>query len=456
MKPFIPLARSLRLARLHPPQVLALGFIVIIVIGAFLLNLPIAFHGAQDLPFLDALFMSTSATCVTGLSVISPGEDFTLFGQLVILTLVQLGGLGFMTMATLVALVAKRRITFKERLILQEAMNHGSVEGIVRLIRRVLLYSLVIEAAGALLLSFRFLLEMPADQAIYFGLFHSISIFNNAGFDLFGMFPGRPGSLIGYVDDPFVNVVTMVLIFLGGIGFIVIDDLLHFRERRKLTLHSKVVLSVSLFLIVFGGLVILIFEYTNPLTLQKLSFPEKMLSSLFESVSMRSAGVTTLDVGGMRQATQFFSILMMFIGAAPGSSGGGIKVTTFAILVGAVIAMLRGKEDIVLFKRRLARDRVNKAITFTLFSFFFIILGAMILSVTESYDFLGILFEATSAYATAGLSTGLTPQLTGFGKALLMAMMFVGRLGPVTLAFALTPKHEKELVRYPEGKITIG
>ncbi|MEO3945430.1 TrkH family potassium uptake protein [Gorillibacterium sp. CAU 1737] len=450
------IARSFRLARLHPPQVLALGFLVIIFIGAFLLNSPIALQQDGELPFIDALFMATSATCVTGLSVVNSGLDFTLFGQLVLLTLVQLGGLGFMTMATLIALAFKRRITFKERLILQEAMNHGSVEGIVRLIRRVLLYSLVIEAVGALLLTGRFLLEMPADQAIYFGLFHSISIFNNAGFDLFGMLPGRPGSLIHYVNDPFVNVVTMLLIFLGGIGFIVIDDLLHYRKRRKLTLHSKVVLSVSLALIALGALVILVFEYTNPLTLQKLGEPGKLLSSLFQSVSMRSAGVSTLDVASMRQATQFFTILMMFIGAAPGSSGGGIKVTTFAILVGAVIAMLRGRQDIVMFKRRLPQDRVYKAITFTLFSFFFIILAAMILSVTESYNFLGILFEATSAYATAGLSMGLTAELSIPGKILLMVLMFVGRLGPVTLAFALTPKHEKELYRYPEGKITIG
>ncbi len=455
MKPST-LAWPFRLARLHPPQVLALGFILIIILGAFLLHLPISLDGDGELPFIDSLFMATSATCVTGLSVVNSGEDFTLFGQLVILTLVQLGGLGFMTMASLIALVFKRKITFKERLILQEAMNHGTVEGIVRLIRRVLVYSLVIEAVGAVLLSVRFLLEMPADQAVYFGLFHSISIFNNAGFDLFGAFPGRAGSLIHYVNDPFVNVVTMVLIFLGGIGFIVIDDLLHYRKRRKLTLHSKVVLFVSVALILVGTLVILIFEYTNALTLQKLSAPSKLLGSLFQSVSMRSAGVSTLDVGSMRQATQFFTILMMFIGAAPGSSGGGIKVTTFAILVGAVIAMLRGRQDIVLFNRRLAQERVYKAITFTLFSFFFVILAAMILSVTESYSFLGILFEATSAYATAGLSMGLTANLTDYGKGLLMILMFVGRLGPVTLAFALTPKHEKELYRYPEGKITIG
>ncbi|WNQ11251.1 TrkH family potassium uptake protein [Paenibacillus aurantius] len=448
--------RSRKKLILSPPQVLALGFIVLILVGSVLLSLPQAYAGEGRLSYLDALFTATSATCVTGLSVFNTGADLTVFGELVILVLVQIGGLGFMTMSTLIAFVLRRRISYQERLILQEAMNHHSAEGVVRLVRKVLLYALMIELTGAVLLTSRWSLEMPFGQAVYFGIFHSVSIFNNAGFDLFGSFSGRPGSFIHYVGDPFINVVAMILIFLGGIGFIVISDLLTYPRNRKLTLHSQVVLSASAVLIVVGTLVILVFEYTNPHTLQPLSPMGKTFGAMLQSVSSRSAGVTTLDLSSMRQATQFFVMILMFIGAAPGSSGGGIKVTTFVILIGATLAMVRGKEDIVLFERRIAKDRIYKAITFTLLSFILVVLSAMVLSITEEYSFLGVLFETVSAYATAGMSLGLTAQLTDAGKMFLILLMFVGRLGPVSLAYSLTPQQKKERFRYPEGKITIG
>ncbi|MEF3302425.1 TrkH family potassium uptake protein [Paenibacillus sp. GYB003] len=448
--------KKLKRFRPNPPQVLAFGFIVMIAAGSVLLSLPVSSSSRTAMPFLDALFMATSATCVTGLSFYNIGEHFSLFGQLVLLLLVQIGGLGFMTVATLAALVFRRRISFRERLILQEAMNQATTEGIVRLIQKVLLYALVIEAVGAVVLAVRWMFEMPLGQALYFGMFHSISTFNNAGFDLFGMFPDRRASLMHYVDDPVVNAVTIVLIILGGIGFIVISDLLSYPKQKKLTLHSKVVLTVSAALIVVGTLVIFLFELTNPHTLHPLSPFGKIFGAMFQSVTARSAGLSTLDIESLRQATQFFIILLMFVGAAPGSSGGGIKVTTFAILIGAMVAMVRGKEDIVMFRYRIAKDRIYKAITFTLLSFFLIVLAAMVLSTTEDYPFLGILFEVTSAYATTGMSMGLTSQLTTPGKIVIMLLMFIGRLGPVTLAFTLTSKAEKELFRYPEGKITIG
>ncbi|KQX64898.1 TrkH family potassium uptake protein [Paenibacillus sp. Root444D2] len=450
------LPHSKKKFRWSPPQVMAIGFLVIILIGAVLLWLPISYIGVGRLSFIDALFMATSATCVTGLSVINAGAHLSAFGEIVLILLVQIGGLGFMTMSTLIALVLRRRISFQERLILQEAMNHHSTEGIVRLIRKVLIYALYIELAGALLFALRWSFEMPIGQALYFGIFHSISIFNNAGFDLFGGIPNRLGSLMHYVEDPYINIVSMLLIILGGIGFIVISDLLTFPKNRKLTLHSKVVLTASAALIVVGTLVVFVFEFTNSLTLQPLSTVGKTLSAMLQSVSSRSAGVNTVDIASMRQATQFFIIIMMFIGAAPGSSGGGIKVTTFVILVGAVYAMVRGREEIVLFHRRISKDRIYKAITFTLLSFILIVLSTMILSITENFHFLGILFEVTSAYATAGMSVGLTSQLSGFGKVFIIILMFVGRLGPVTLAYTLSPLPKKEPYRYPEGKITIG
>ncbi|MEC0245352.1 TrkH family potassium uptake protein [Paenibacillus chitinolyticus] len=444
------------LIRFTPPQILALGILAIILIGSVLLSLPAASSTGEPISYLDAFFMSTSAACVTGLSVLNAGVHFSLFGQIVILMLVQVGGLGFMTMATLIALVLRKRITLKERLLLQEAMNQGSVEGIVRLIRKVLTYALAIELAGAVLLTVRWAFDMPLGQAVYFGVFHSISTFNNAGFDLFSSLPGAQGSLMAYVNDPYVNIVVIGLMILGGIGFIVIADLLDFKRTRQLTLHSKVVLTATGLLILLGSVVVFIFEYTNPLTMQPLSLSGKIFAAFFQSATTRSTGMNTIDIESFRQATQFFVIILMFIGAAPGSAGGGIKITTFAILLGAVITMVRGKEDIVFFRKRLPEERIYKATTLTLMSLILVVAGTMILSVLQDGPFIKILFEVTSAFGTAGISLGLTPELTSPSKVLMAILMFAGRLGPLTLAYALTPKGTKELYRYPEGKITIG
>jgi trk system potassium uptake protein TrkH len=442
--------------RPSPPQVLLLGFVFIILAGAHLLSRPVSITDGASISYIDALFMSASATCVTGLTVLTTGIHFSTFGQVVIIVLAQIGGLGFMTMATLFALLFRKRISFRERLVLQESLNYGSAEGVVRMIRKVLLYALVIELTGAVLLSSYFMLEMPVGQALYFGLFHSVSFFNNAGFDLFSQFPDRAASLIHYVEDPFVNVVSMLLIFFGGIGFIVISELVTFPKQRKLSLHSKVVLSVTGMLTLFGALVILALELSNPHTLQPLNGSGKALGALFQSVTARSAGLSTIDPGMLREVTQFFLVLLMFIGAGPGSTGGGIRVTTFAILIGAIIAMIRGREDVVLFRYRIAKRQIHQAIMFTMIAFFIICVGTMLLSITESGSFLSILFEVTSAYCTVGMSTGLTEHVSDSGKLILIALMFVGRLGPVTLAFALNTRSRKELYRFPEGKITIG
>ncbi|MNH77807.1 Ktr system potassium uptake protein B [compost metagenome] len=444
-----------RRPRLSPPQILVLGFAAIIMLGTVLLMLPISNTSGKPLEFINALFTSTSATCVTGLVVRDTGIDFTRFGQVVIMLLIQVGGLGFMTMATLFAMVFKRKISLKDRLLLQEAMNQNTMEGIVRLIRKVLTYSLLIELCAALVYSVRWAFDMPIGRAVYFGIFHAVSMFNNAGFDLFGEYR----SLTLFVDDPVVNLVTMFLIVSGGIGFVVISDLTGFRNNRqkwKLSLHSKVVLSMTAALIVIGTLVIFVFEFTNSKTLAPLGWGGKIWGSLFQSVTPRTAGANTLDIGALRQATQFFMIILMFIGASPGSTGGGIKTTTFTILVGAVLAMIRGREELVLFRYRLAQERIHKAITVTMFALFLIIVVTMILSATEDASFLSILFETTSAFGTVGLSMGLTAKLSVIGKVLISLTMFAGRLGLLTLAYALGPKKEKELYRHPEGKMIIG
>ncbi|GGA35534.1 K+ transporter Trk [Paenibacillus physcomitrellae] len=438
--------------KFSPPQILVLGFTFIIAIGTFLLMLPISIHQEGRLSFIDALFTATSATCVTGLAVKDTGTFFTPFGQIVILALVQVGGLGFMTMATLFSLVLKRRISLKDRLLLQQAMNQNTMEGIVRLIRKVIVYSIIIEGTAALALTLRWAMEMPFRQAVYYGVFHAVSLFNNAGFDLLGNFQ----SLTQHVSDPIINLISMVLIISGGIGFIVISDLVDYRKNRGLSLHSKVVLSMSGALIVIGAIVIFVFEFTNPQTLEPLSLEGKIWSSLFQSITPRSGGVVTVDIASMRQATQFFIIVLMFIGAAPGSTGGGIKVTTFAILIGAMFSMIRGRDDIVMFRYRIVQERIVKALTITLLTLFLLIFIAMVLSTTESANFLSILFETTSAFSTVGLSMGLTTNLTVFGKIVICITMFIGRLGPLTLAYALGPKKGRELYRHPEGQMIIG
>ncbi|WP_336774029.1 TrkH family potassium uptake protein [Paenibacillus sp. MMO-58] len=446
------MSNYLNILKWSPPRILVFGFAMIIVIGAVLLSMPFASSDGSRLPFIDALFTATSATCVTGLVVVDTGTYFSTFGKIIILSLIQIGGLGFMTMATLIALVLRKRISLKERLILQEAMNQTSMEGIVRLIRRVIFYSLTIELVGAILFAVRFAFDMPLGRAVWYGVFHSISFFNNAGFDIFGHFR----SLTMYVGDPLVNIVSMLLIIFGGLGFIVMADLLEYRKNKRLSLHSKVVLSTTGILIAVGALVIFIFEFSNSNTMGSLNWGEKILASFFQSVTPRTAGANTLDYTQLRQATVFFTVILMFIGASPGSTGGGIKTTTFTTMVGAVIAMIRGREDIVLFHYRLGKDRIFKALTITMLSLTLVIFVTMLLSTTEDQQFLKILFETTSAFGTVGLTTGITPELTFFGKIVIALTMFAGRLGPLTLAYALGPKTEKELYRYPEGKITIG
>lgn len=441
---------------LTPAKILSFGFGIIIILGTFLLSLGPASASGKSMPLIDAFFTATSATCVTGLAVVDTGTQFSLFGQLVILALVQIGGVGFMTLGTLIALAFNRRISLRDRLVLQEAMNYNSMEGLVSLIRRVFIYSFVIEMTGALLLTIRWAMDMPFGRALFFGIYHSISFFNNAGFDLFGSTHGPFSGLGMYAEDVYINIVVMILIFLGGIGFIVMSDVLKYRKTRNLSLHTKIVLSMSAFLIVGGAVIIFALENGNPLSMQPLSLGERILSSFFHSISSRSGGVTTLSIADMENSTQFLLIMLMFIGAAPGSTGGGIKVTVFAILLGAMYSMIRGREDIVFFRKRLSKGSILRAITQTWLALFLVISAAMALSALEDREFLPLLFETTSAFATAGLSLDLTPKLTDIGKIVICIVMFLGRVGPVTLAYALAPKSGKELYRYPEGKITIG
>lgn len=438
---------------LDPPKILVLGFATLILIGTFLLTLPIATVDGNGLSFLNALFTATSATCVTGLVVVDTGSTFTIFGQLVILSLIQVGGLGFMTFATFFFFLLGKKISLKDRLLLQESLNNLSIEGIVRLVKRVLIFTAIIEIVGAIILAIRFAFDMPVGRAIYYGLFHSISNFNNAGFDLMGDFR----SFTDYVSDPTVTLTVCTLITLGGIGFIVMNELYEYRETRRLSVHTKVVLVTSLALTVGGALLVFLFEVGNAKTLQPLSPIGKVLGALYQSVTTRTAGSNTLNIPDLAQPTLFLTIFLMFIGASPGSTGGGIKTTTFATLVGTVWSQIKGKDDVVLFRRRIVIEIIFKALTVTVSGLLLVMIITMLLTITEvGKDFLMILFEATSAFATVGLSMGLTPELSPIGRMLIIFTMFAGRVGPLTVAFAIAMRRKPDPYRHPKGKIMIG
>ncbi|MCR4442300.1 MAG: TrkH family potassium uptake protein [Peptococcaceae bacterium] len=436
-----------------PAQMLALGFIAVIFIGAALLSLPYSSADGKGLPFIDALFTSTSAVCVTGLVVVDTGTYFSAFGQLVILLLIEIGGLGFMTFATLFAILLGRKITLKERILLQEALNQLSLEGIVRLAKHVMKIAFVIQATGAVLLSLAWWKELGPGRAVYYGIFHAVSAFNNAGFDLFGDFR----SLEAYAGDIMTNLVVAALIITGGLGFVVLAEL-YAKRKSKLSLHSHLVIIASAALIIFGTFAILILEYSNPKTLALLEPQDRVLASFFQAVTPRTAGFSTLPISGMRDTTLLVLIVYMFIGAAPGSTGGGIKVTTFVSLAASVAASFKGKVEVVIGERALPPVIIQKAVAVALSALVLVLVVTGVLTMTEEAGFLPLLFEAVSAFGTVGLSTGVTPQLTAAGKTVIIFTMYAGRIGPVTLAYALAQKRKISLahIKYPEEKILIG
>lgn len=428
------------------------GFALTILLGAFLLSLPAATVDGRGLPVIDALFTATSAVCVTGLVVVDTGTTFTTFGQVVILLLIKVGGLGFMTFGTLFAVLAGRRIYFRERLILQEALNQNSVEGIIRMVRYIALATFLVEGLGTVLLAARLSGEMGWSRGFYMGVFHAVSAFNNAGFDLMGNFT----SLTAYTSDYFVSLVVASLFILGGLGFAVSLDLVQHRRFSALSLHSKVVLTTTAGLLVAGVLLVYGLEYGNPQTLGSLNGGTKWLASFFQSATARTAGFNTIDIASLRVPTLFIIILLMFIGASPGSTGGGIKTTTFAAIVLMVRCIVMGEENINAFQRRVAGQLLRKAMTIFFISLTVVIVSTLALTITEGTPLLPSLFEATSAFGTVGLSMGLTGQLTLAGKIVVIITMFTGRLGPLTLALALGNNHRKTNIKFPEDKISVG
>lgn len=446
----IILNKAFQEKKLSLPQVLALGFLSAIAIGTILLILPAASSTQKSIGFINALFTATSATCVTGLIVLDTGKDFSTFGQLVILILLQCGGLGIMTMSTMFAFLAGKRISLRHRLLIQESLNQFSIGGLVRLAKYILIFTAVIEGVGAAILFFYWQRIYSPLQALYLAAFHSISAFCNAGFSLFS------DSLIRYKGDLIVNLTFMILIILGGIGFLVLLEFFQYGKNRTLSLHAKLALKISLILILIGFIIIFFVESNNPSTLGNLSFSEKMFGSIFQSVTARTAGFNTIHIGNMQNATLFLIIILMFIGASPGSTGGGVKTTTFGLLILYVWSSLKGKEEIQVFKRRVSQDIIPKVLAVITLSLGLIIIMTILLSYVEGEDFIKILFEVVSAFGTVGLSTGITPSLSLTGKIIIIITMFTGRIGPLGLALALIQKREPEMIRYPEEKIMVG
>lgn len=436
-----------KVVHLTPPQILALSYIVLILIGTFLLLLP--FAKVESMSFMDSLFTATSAVTVTGLTVVDTGTQFTIFGQVVIMILIQLGGIGLMTFAVLAVMVLGKKVGLHQRILIQEAYNQSSLGGLIRLVKLIIVFSFLMELSATVLLSLRWVPEYGLGKGIYVSLFHSISAFNNAGFSLWS------DSLSRYVGDPIVNLVITFLFITGGLGFTVIADLKINRSFRKLSLHTKLMLVGTLVINVCALFVILFLEYGNPGTLGNLTFGEKLWGAYFQAVTPRTAGFNTIEIGQMTSASLFFTMLLMFIGAGSASTGSGIKVTTFIVMILATFAFLRGNEEPVIFKRTIKQHTILKALTVIVMSILFIFLTIFILSISENLPFVALIFEAFSAFGTVGLSMGITDQLSIVGKQVIIVLMFIGRIGPLTLAFSLS-KMKKSNIRYPGDDVFTG
>ncbi|MDD5537067.1 MAG: TrkH family potassium uptake protein [Candidatus Cloacimonetes bacterium] len=436
----------------NPPVSLMLSFAFVILMGTVLLMLPEASVQRKVTPLFDALFTATSATCVTGLIVQDTGSYFSLFGQIVILTLIQVGGLGIMTISTAFALIMGRRLTLKLENVMHSVVGDNERLDVFQLLKNIVIVTVMIEAIGAILLFFSFSKTLSPPQAMYNAIFHSISAFCNAGFSLFN------DSLMRFVDNPVVNLTITTLILLGGIGFAVIIDLYRYVFKldrvRKLNLHSKIVLSVSGILILLGFVGFYIAEYHG--VMENFSVSRRILSSWFQSVTARTAGFNTVDITRIAPASVLVFLAMMFIGASPGSTGGGVKTTTFAVLILSVTSMLRGRRELSLYNRRISLSNYREATSLITLSVGIISIVVFLLFLVENLPFDKLIFEAISAFGTVGLSMGITAKLSGAGKLLITVLMYIGRIGPLTLIYALSMRKREPNINYAEEKIAIG
>lgn len=440
--------------RLTQTQMIVIGFCLVILSGTILLMLPISTREGVVTPPIDALFTTVSASCVTGLIIADTYQYWSIFGQIVIISLIQIGGLGFMTIGVFFAVVLRKKIGLWVRGTLQESVNIMQTGGIVRLAKKIIIGTAVFEGTGALILSIHFSRTMDWGQAVYYGIFHSVSAFCNAGFDLMGK-DGEYISLTGYSGDWTVNLVIMLLIIIGGIGFFIWNDLsenkLHFRRWK---LHTKITILMTLALVFGGAAVLFVLEYNNTLAGRPLD--EQILCSLFGSVTARTAGFNTVDTAALTDSSKLFTVLLMFIGGSPGSTAGGIKTTTFVVLAASVYSGLFDKRECSMFGRRLSRDVVRKASTVLCTNLMLCVTAVLIIVTATSLDVTDVIFEVASAMGTVGMSAGITRDMDAVSKISLIFLMSCGRVGSMTFALSLKGHKVEPPVRLPEEEVMIG
>lgn len=442
---------------LSPFKILAIGFATVILTGGVLLSLPISSVSGQYTSLLDTIFTATSAVCVTGLVVVDTGTYWSVFGQWIILILIEIGGLGFMALSTIFALLLGKRISLRERLVMQEAYNTFSLQGVISHVRYMLFFTLAVQGGAALILMTQFIPLYGVGTGVYYGIFHAISAFNNAGFDLLGNFTS-----VTVLNTNKVVLMTLgTLINIGGLGYLVWREIISsIRSKEKLknfSLHSKVVLTISLTLILFGSLIFLIFEWNNPATMQGMRFSDKIVNSYFSATTPRTAGFNSISNSEMSPAGKLLTMAYMFIGGSPGSTAGGVKTTTLGIVIFTLISVLKGREDVEVYHKKLSQSTVYRAVAVFLLGISIVIMGVMVLSIAEvGASFEVILYEVLSAFGTVGLTQGITPSLTAVSKVTLTLIMYMGRVGPLTVMLALAGKQNKANVKYPEGKLLIG
>ena len=437
------------------PQMIALGYFSLIVVGTILLSLPIASRNNISAGFVNALFTATSATCVTGLVVFDTFIQWSFFGQMVILLLIQIGGLGFMTIVTMFSFLLKRKIGLKERELLRESVNTMYIGGIVRLTKKILIGTFLLESVGALVLSMRFIPEMGLAAGVYNGIFHSVSAFCNAGFDLMGRF-GENSSLTRFSGDAVVNLTVVVLVITGGIGFFVWDDLTKNKYYfKKYQLHTKIVLSMTAFLIVFGAVSFYIVEVNN--LLSEMTMGERVIASVFSAVTPRTAGFNTVNTAALSPAGRLLIMMLMFIGGSPGSTAGGIKTTTFAVILISLWSSLKNTKCDNIFGRRLEDNALKRASAVITIYLLLTISAALLVSAANISLLLeDVLFEAFSAIGTVGLSTGITGSLNAFGRIAITLLMYCGRVGSLSFALLFTEQRISSFVQNATEKINIG
>ena len=434
---------------LNPPMVLSLGFAILITIGGLLLSLPFFTKSGQATPLVDSLFVAASASCVTGLTPVNTLEHWNTYGHILIIILIQIGGLGVMSLASIIPLILGKKIGMKPRQILKEQLNVESLEGMIVLFKYVLAFTFGTEILGAILLSIKFIPLYGAGTGIWYAIFHSISAFCNAGFDILG------DSIFPFRDDLLINLTLSFLVIVGGLGFVVTSELFRRRSFKKLSTHSKLVIMVSGILLIFGTVMFLFLENEDGV-LQYESLKGSILESFFQSVVARTAGFYSVDLSQIKDSTALMLMGLMFVGGSPGSTAGGIKTTTLGVLLLSTHAVVRGESEPVVFGRHISTETVRKALAIFLVSIFIILSVSFMLAITESAPLVDILYETVSALATVGASKGITPHLTDAGKNLITLCMYLGRIGPMTMAFAFGMKAKKSLIRYPESFISIG